>query len=90
MAHEMLHAALRHGTRRQGRDPYIWNVACDYVINGWLVEMGVGDDARSRPAATTRRSRACPPRPSTTASSTDLRRLPEARHVARARRSATS
>ena len=28
------------------RDPYLLNVACDYVINGWLVEMGVGDDAR--------------------------------------------
>lgn len=42
MAHEMLHAALRHGDRTQGRDPYLWNVAADYVINGWLVEMGVG------------------------------------------------
>ncbi|MCY1065346.1 hypothetical protein OV090_11270 [Nannocystis sp. RBIL2] len=26
-----------------GRDPYLWNVACDYVINGWLVEMGIGE-----------------------------------------------
>lgn len=43
LAHEMLHAALRHGTRVGGRDPYLWNVAADYVINGWLVEMGVGD-----------------------------------------------
>jgi predicted metal-dependent peptidase len=43
LAHEMLHAALRHGDRIGGRDPYLWNVACDYVINGWLVEMGVGD-----------------------------------------------
>lgn len=43
LAHEMLHAALRHGERLAGRDPYIWNVACDYVINGWLVEMGVGE-----------------------------------------------
>jgi predicted metal-dependent peptidase len=42
LAHEMLHAALRHGDRVRGRDPYLWNVACDYVINGWLVEMGVG------------------------------------------------
>jgi hypothetical protein len=29
-------AALRHDTRRGGRDPWLWNVACDYVINGWL------------------------------------------------------
>ena len=42
MAHEMLHAALRHGDRVGGRDPYLWNVAADLVINGWLVEMGVG------------------------------------------------
>ncbi|WP_041841324.1 vWA domain-containing protein [Actinoplanes friuliensis] len=43
LAHEMLHAALRHGDRVGPRDPYLWNVACDYVINGWLVEMGVGE-----------------------------------------------
>ncbi len=42
MAHEMLHAALRHGARVGGRDPWFWNVAADLVINGWLVEMGVG------------------------------------------------
>ncbi|OKK04355.1 hypothetical protein AMK26_13345 [Streptomyces sp. CB03234] len=42
LAHEMLHAALRHGDRRGARDPYLFNVAADYVINGWLVEMGVG------------------------------------------------
>jgi len=41
-AHEMLHAALRHGDRVGPRDAYLWNVACDYVINGWLVEMAVG------------------------------------------------
>jgi predicted metal-dependent peptidase len=43
LAHEMLHAALRHGDRVGARDPYLWNVAADYVINGWLVEMGVGE-----------------------------------------------
>lgn len=42
MAHELLHVGLRHEERRQGRDAYLWNIACDYVINGWLVEMGVG------------------------------------------------
>ncbi|SDT60517.1 vWA domain-containing protein [Actinoplanes derwentensis] len=42
LAHEMLHVALRHADRAGSRDPYLWNVACDYVINGWLVEMGVG------------------------------------------------
>ncbi|HYH80018.1 MAG TPA: hypothetical protein VEX86_09470 [Longimicrobium sp.] len=42
VAHELLHAGLRHHARAHGREPYLWNVACDYVINGWLVEMGVG------------------------------------------------
>ncbi|MEU4161407.1 hypothetical protein [Actinoplanes sp. NPDC026670] len=42
LAHELLHVALRHADRVGGRDPYLWNVACDFVINGWLVEMGVG------------------------------------------------
>jgi predicted metal-dependent peptidase len=39
----MLHAALRHGERCGARDPYLFNVAADYVINGWLLEMGVGE-----------------------------------------------
>lgn len=42
LAHEFLHAALRHDLRCEDRDPELWNVACDYVINGWLMEMGVG------------------------------------------------
>ena len=43
MAHELLHVGLRHQARCQGREPYLWNIACDYVINGWLVEMGLGE-----------------------------------------------
>ena len=43
MAHEFLHAALRHDARQEWRDAYLWNVACDYVINHWLTEMGVGE-----------------------------------------------
>lgn len=42
LAHEVLHAGLSHNRRRQGRDPLLWNVACDFVINDWLVSMGVG------------------------------------------------
>ncbi|PAZ09960.1 hypothetical protein CLM62_43780 [Streptomyces sp. SA15] len=42
LAHEMLHAALRHGDRCGTRDPYLFNIAADYVINGWLCEMQVG------------------------------------------------
>nr|WP_237270081.1 hypothetical protein [Streptomyces caniscabiei] len=42
LAHEMLHAALRHGDRCGTRDPYLFNIAADYVINDWLREMRVG------------------------------------------------
>jgi predicted metal-dependent peptidase len=34
--------ALRHTNRQLGRDAYLWNVACDYVINDWLIDMRVG------------------------------------------------
>jgi predicted metal-dependent peptidase len=43
MAHEFMHVGLQHEQRRKGRDGYLWNVACDYVINGWLVEMEIGE-----------------------------------------------
>jgi predicted metal-dependent peptidase len=43
MAHELLHAALRHDIRHGWRDPLLWNIACDFVINGWLKEMRIGE-----------------------------------------------
>lgn len=43
LAHEFLHAGLLHHQRCRGRDPYLWNVACDFVINSWLVEMNIGE-----------------------------------------------
>lgn len=43
IAHEVLHAALGHHARAGGRDHYLYNVAGDFVINGWLVEMAVGE-----------------------------------------------
>lgn len=42
LAHEYLHAGLQHHARRNGREPYLWNIACDFVINGWLNEMQIG------------------------------------------------
>lgn len=33
LAHEVLHCAMMHHTRRQGRAPRAWNSACDYAIN---------------------------------------------------------
>ena len=42
LAHEFLHAGLEHSKRCLGRDHYLWNIACDYVINDWLKEMNIG------------------------------------------------
>ena len=33
LCHEILHCVGDHMTRRGGRDPLIWNYACDYAIN---------------------------------------------------------
>lgn len=33
MAHETLHCALGHLWRRDNRDPWRWNMACDYAVN---------------------------------------------------------
>lgn len=41
LAHEYLHAGLGHYDRCKGRDSYLWNVACDFVINGWLHGMQI-------------------------------------------------
>ena len=36
MLHEVLHMALLHVTRRQSRDPHIWNIAADIVVNNLI------------------------------------------------------
>ncbi len=36
--HELLHVVLMHSQRRGKRDPYLWNLACDYAINSILVD----------------------------------------------------
>jgi predicted metal-dependent peptidase len=38
LVHELLHAALLHPSRNGGRDPELWNVAADIVINGIIDE----------------------------------------------------
>jgi len=40
IAHEISHIALMHGFRRQGRDPKLWNIAADHVINLELLQQG--------------------------------------------------
>lgn len=40
VAHEVLHCAYLHHTRRNGRDAELWNVAADYAINRDLLKAG--------------------------------------------------
>lgn len=40
IAHEVLHCALFHPMRRGVRDPHLWNIACDYVVNAHLKRAG--------------------------------------------------
>jgi predicted metal-dependent peptidase len=41
MLHEVLHAALLHVQRRGARDPRLWNIAADIVVNGIILDTGV-------------------------------------------------
>jgi predicted metal-dependent peptidase len=40
LLHEVLHAALQHIPRRASRDPALWNIAADIVINGMIIKAG--------------------------------------------------
>lgn len=42
LAHEVMHNALEHHIRRQSRSHRLFNIACDYAINGELVGCKVG------------------------------------------------
>jgi predicted metal-dependent peptidase len=42
LAHEAAHCALLHHIRMTGRNPFLWNVAGDHVINNQLTEDKVG------------------------------------------------
>jgi len=41
--HELLHCVYDHLDRRNGRQPLLWNIANDYIVNQTLVEEGVGE-----------------------------------------------
>lgn len=42
VAHETFHPMFDHNTRRKGRNPLLWNIAADYVINQHLTDEGIG------------------------------------------------
>ena len=41
LAHEVMHPALQHHTRRGDRSQARWNMACDYAINPMLLDAGL-------------------------------------------------
>ena len=41
IAHEIMHVALGHHLRREGRDRDLWNQACDYAVNRILIKSKV-------------------------------------------------
>lgn len=40
LLHELWHTGLMHHARRGNRDPFFWNLACDYRINNNLISDG--------------------------------------------------
>ena len=43
IAHEILHNVFDHMSRREGRDPRIFNIAADYCVNGQLIRDRIGE-----------------------------------------------
>ena len=43
IAHEILHCVFDHLTRRDDRDPQIFNIAADYIVNNLLVRDRIGN-----------------------------------------------
>lgn len=43
LLHEVLHAALRHVIRRGSREPLVWNIAADIVVNGIVAQQASMD-----------------------------------------------
>ena len=54
-AHEVGHIIYEHMTRRGSRDPGIWNMAGDYIINNMLVRESVGKAITTVPILVDRR-----------------------------------
>jgi predicted metal-dependent peptidase len=41
LAHEAAHVFLKHMLRRKDRDPVLWNIACDHVVNALILDSGL-------------------------------------------------
>ena len=40
LIHEIMHVVFGHVDRRADREPRLWNIACDYVINNLITSLG--------------------------------------------------
>ena len=49
IAHEILHCAFDHLSRREDRDPTLHNIACDYLVNNLLVRESIGEKVTQIP-----------------------------------------
>jgi predicted metal-dependent peptidase len=49
IAHEILHCVFDHIIRREDRDPGLYNIACDYIVNNVLVRDRIGDRVNQIP-----------------------------------------
>ena len=47
IGHEILHNVFDHMSRRDGRKPKVFNIACDYNVNGQLVRDKIGEPISS-------------------------------------------
>ena len=43
VAHEILHCVFDHLARRGDRDPMVYNISADYIVNNLLVRDGIGE-----------------------------------------------
>lgn len=43
IGHEILHNVFDHMSRRDGRNPKLFNIACDYNVNGQLIRDKIGE-----------------------------------------------
>lgn len=46
IAHEILHMVFDHLTRREDRDPRLYNIACDYIVNNLLIRDRIGSNPK--------------------------------------------
>lgn len=46
IAHEILHCVFDHLTRREDRNPMLFNIACDYLVNNTLVRDRIGEPVK--------------------------------------------